>query len=282
MNFYIIIPAYNEETFIGKSLESLVHQTLVPKKVVLVNDNSTDNTAIIAATYAEKYDWITLVNHSSIQGHAPGQKIINAFHKGLATLDDHYDVICKFDADLIFPENYLDTLALHFCQDKKLGMCAGHCYILKNGTWQLESLTHKDHIRGALKAYRKKCFNDIEGLKPAMGWDTIDELLANYHGWHVYTDESLKVKHLKPTGLNYNQKANFSQGKAFYQMRYGFVLTLLGSAKLAFKKKNFKIFIDYLKGYYDAKKKKVGFLVSKEQGDFIRQFRWSNIRKKFF
>ena len=62
-------------------------------------------------------------------------------------------------------------------------MVAGFCYIQKNDEWVLENLTSKDHIRGALKAYRKECFFDIGKLKPSMGWDTVDELLAKYHNW---------------------------------------------------------------------------------------------------
>jgi hypothetical protein len=36
------------------------------------------------------------------------------------------------------------------------------------------------------------------GLKAAMGWDTVDELLSTFYGWKVVTD-ALIVKHLKPT-----------------------------------------------------------------------------------
>jgi glycosyltransferase involved in cell wall biosynthesis len=39
---YIVIPAHNEEQFIALTLDSLISQTLLPKKVVIVNDNSTD------------------------------------------------------------------------------------------------------------------------------------------------------------------------------------------------------------------------------------------------
>ena len=112
------------------------------------------------------------------------------------------------------------------------------CFIEKNNTWDLESLTNKDHIRGALKAYRKECFIQIGGLKNNMGWDTIDELLAQYHGWKVCTDESLHVKHLKPTGVLYSKETKYKQGEAFYIMRYGFLLTLIASFKLAFRKRS--------------------------------------------
>ena len=155
MNIHIIIPAHNEESSIGLTLESLVKQTLLPKRVVIVNDNSTDNTENIVSAYAEKYPFITLINNQSSEAHLPGSKIINAFYKGFEVLDEDYDIICKFDADLIFPENYLEQISNHFKANTKLGMAAGFCYIEKNNDWVLENLTNKDHIRGALKAYRK-------------------------------------------------------------------------------------------------------------------------------
>ena len=48
-------------------------------------------------------------------------------------------------------------------------MVAGFCYIEKNNDWVLETITRKDHIRGALKAYRKECFEDIGNLKAVNG-----------------------------------------------------------------------------------------------------------------
>ena len=222
MNFYIVIPAHNEEHFIGKTLDSLIHQTLLPKVVIVVNDNSTDNTEGILKSYHEKQSWIKYINKTSSDKHLPGSKIINAFYTGLEQLDVKYDVLCKFDADLIFPENYLEQLANHFKSNSNLGMVSGFCYIERNSKWILEDLTRKDHIRGALKAYRKACFEQIGQLKPAMGWDTIDELLAKYHGWEILTDESLHVKHLKPTGESYNEASKYLQGQAMYRMRYGF------------------------------------------------------------
>jgi glycosyltransferase involved in cell wall biosynthesis len=50
MNYYIVIPSHNEEAFISLTLESLVSQTVLPKKVVVVNDNSTDNTANVVSS----------------------------------------------------------------------------------------------------------------------------------------------------------------------------------------------------------------------------------------
>lgn len=282
MKIYIVIPAHNEAAFIDKTLNSLVNQSLLPHKLVVVDDQSSDNTADIVYNFAKQYPFISLVKTTSSEAHLPGSKVVNAFYKGLETLDDEYDIICKFDADLIFPENYLEQISAIFQTNDSIGMVGGFCHILNKDRWVLESLTGKDHIRGALKAYRKECFKQIGGLKPSMGWDTVDELLAQYHDWKVVTDESLKVKHLRPTGFTYNKAAKLKQGEAFYKLRYGFLITLIASGKLAMKKKKPGLTRDYLTGYYRAKSQNLPFLVSKKEGAFIRRLRYKKMIAKIF
>lgn len=283
MKIYIVIPAHNESDFIGLTLQSLVNQSFLPSKIVVVNDQSTDDTPKIVDEFIEKHPFIQLKNTTSSEAHQPGSKVINAFNAGLAELDEYYDLICKFDADLIFPENYLESIVEIFKKDAKIGMAAGHCTIEKKGEWIIENLTDKDHIRGALKAYRKDCFKAIGGLKPAMGWDTVDELLAQFHGWKIETTEKLYVKHLKPTGANYNTKASrYKQGKAFYRLGYGFLITAIASAKLASKKNDISLFISYLKGYFQAKSNNEELLVSSQEAKFIRALRWKKMKAKIF
>lgn len=282
MNYYIVIPSHNEEEFIGLTLQSLVEQTVLPTKVVVVNDNSTDATAAIVSDFASKYPFISLVNKTSDAIHLPGSKVIQAFQTGFETLDENYDLIVKADADLIFPSNYFETIISHFQSDAKIGMAGGFAYIEKNGQFILENLTDKDHIRGAFKAYRKETFKQIGGLKPAMGWDTVDELLCKYYDWKVVTDASLKVKHLKPTGANYNKTARFKQGEAFYTLGYGFLITAIASAKLALMKKKPLLFLDYIQGFWMAKKSKKPMLVTSEQAQFIRKYRLKKMKEKLF
>lgn len=282
MNYYIIIPTYNEEKFIALTLQSLVAQSVLPSKVVVVNDGSTDKTEEIVHSFIEKHSFISLVNKTSEAIHLPGSKVIQAFQKGFETLDNNYDFIVKADADLIFPSNYFETIINHFQSDDKIGMVGGFAYIAKNGAWVLENLTDKDHIRGAFKAYRKECFEQIGGLKPSMGWDTVDELLCKFYNWKVITDPTLKVKHLKPTGANYNKAARYNQGEAFYCLGYGFFITSIASAKLAFMKKKPLLFLDYIKGFLKAKSAKKEVLVTPEQAKFIQNYRWKKMKKKLF
>ena len=282
MNYYIVIPAHNEEAFIALTLQSLLSQSVLPKKIVVVNDNSTDKTAEIVTALAQENPFITLVNKTSEAIHLPGSKVIQAFHKGFETLDENYDVIVKLDADLILPNNYFETVLNIFKKDATIGMAGGFAYIEKNGQWILENLTDKDHIRGAFKAYRKACFQQIGNLKPAMGWDTVDELLSKYYGWKVVTDASLIVKHLKPTGANYNKTARYKQGEAFYTLGYGFLITSIASAKLAMMKKKPLLFLDYIKGFVKAKSAKTPLLVTEEQAKYIRKYRLQKMKEKLF
>ena len=280
MKYYIVIPAYNEEAFIALTLQSLVSQTLLPKKVVVVNDSSTDKTAEIVLAFAKENPFITLVNKTSEAIHLPGSKVIQAFHKGFETLDNNYDFIVKLDADLILPNNYFERISSTFEKDAEVAILGGFAYIEKNGDWILENLTDKDHIRGAFKAYRKTFFEQMGNLKPAMGWDTVDELLAKFYGWKVITDSSLIVKHLKPTGANYNKTARYKQGEAFYTLGYGFFITAIASAKLAMMKKKPLLFLDYVLGFWKAKMANTPLLVTEEQAKFIRKYRFQKMKEK--
>lgn len=280
MKYYIVIPAHNEAAFIGLTLQSVLSQTVLPSKVVVVNDNSTDQTAEIVSNFAKENSIVTLVNRTSDAMHLPGSKVIQAFHKGFETLDGDYDFIVKLDADLILPNHYFETIISHFESDAGIGMVGGFAYIEQNGEWILENLTDKDHIRGAFKAYRKECILQIGNLKPAMGWDTVDELLCKFYGWKVVTDVTLKVKHLKPTGANYNKTARYKQGEAFYCLGYGFWITAIASLKLAMMKQKPLLFLDYMVGFWKAKSARKPLLVSKEQAQFIRAYRWAKMKGK--
>ena len=282
MKVYCVIPTYNEEQFIAQTLTSLINQTVIPNKIVVVNDNSTDKTATIVADFVNKYSNITQILNKSENKHLPGSKVIKAFYKGFETLDDSYDIIVKLDADLILPNNYFERIIEMFHKDLQIGMVGGFAYIEKNGEWILENLTDKDHIRGAFKAYRKECFLQIGGLKPAMGWDTVDELLCRFYNWKIVTLEDLKVKHLKPTGAIYDKSARYKQGEAFYTLGYGFLITTIAGLKLAWRKQKPLLFVDYLKGYFKAKSTKKPLLVTNEQAKFIRKYRWLKMKNKLF
>jgi hypothetical protein len=98
----------------------------------------------------------------------------------------------------------------------------------------------------------------------------------------VVTDESLHVKHLKLTGASYNKAARYKQGEAFYALGYGFFITAVASLKLAMRKGKPYLFVDYIKGFWKAKRENKTMLVNPEQARFVRKYRWEKIKEKLF
>ncbi|MEJ1223044.1 glycosyltransferase family 2 protein [Sediminicola sp. 1XM1-17] len=281
MKYSIIIPAHNEEVHLKNALSSVRRQTHQPISVIVVNDNSDDATESIIDEFAATDSNIHKLNIVSSHLHMPGSKVVNAFNSGLEQLRADYDFIVKMDADIILPDDYFEKIATIFKNHPNVGIAGGFAYEQdETGIWKRNHPMDNDHVRGAFKSYRKNCFHAMAGLRNAMGWDTVDELLAKFHGFDIHTDESLKVKHLRPIGKAYNKKAKLLQGKAMYTMRYGFAITLIASSKMAWKQGKFKSLLDNLRGYFSAKKERAPFLVTETEGEFIRALRWKNIKNK--
>jgi len=279
MRISIIIPAHNEENFLADCLDSFAHQTHLPDEVIIVDDNSSDQTFQIARDYLKKYDWIKVVQRQSADEHIPGKKVVDTFNFGLKHASDH-DLIGKFDADIILPSNYFEVVLNHFQSNWKLGMCSGLLYIKKQQHWVYENISDKTHIRGPIKLYRRACFHKIGGLRPGVGWDTLDTLLLKYHGFETLTDASLPVKHLRPTGHGYSSKNFQSKGEALYKMRYGLLLTKIAALKMAWRARSPKLYFQTIIGYLRAALQRLPKFVSKTEGAFIRKYRWQGILQK--
>ena len=279
MKLSVIIPAHNEAKHLTACLDSFVAQSAPPDQLIVVDDNSSDNTFKIASEFAQKNTWIQVLQRKSSEGHIPGKKVVDTFNFGLEHASK-FDLIGKFDADIILPPNYFELMQNHFQNNHKLGMCSGLLYVEKNRAWIYENISNKDHIRGPIKLYHKACFEKIGGLRPGVGWDTVDELLAQYHGFDTWTIPSLKVKHLRPTGHGYTVKKWQNKGEALYKMRYGIVLAKLTALKMAWQAQNPVLYLQIVLGFVGAFFRKPQRFVSPEEGSFIRKLRWKGIRAK--
>ncbi len=283
LKFLIIIPAYNEEQSIEDCLLSLVNQTKTPEKIILVNDSSTDRTGDIVKSLSSRHKLITYKEHKSDAVHRPGSKVINAFNFGLKGENtDGYDIICKYDADLVFPIHYLETVEKAFVNNTRLGLCGGVCSVEKDGQWEIENMTNPDHVRGALKAYRTKAFKGIGGLANQMGWDTADEFKLRYSGWEIAVDSSLEVKQTKPTAVSYKTTYFKKQGEVFYALRYDLLLLFIAALKIALNRKNIRGFFMISNGYVKARKSKLAYLLTQEEGKYLRAYRYKGIKRKLF
>ena len=293
MKFLIIIPTHNEEKNILFCLESLKKQTFRDYKIVVVNDGSTDQTQNIVNEFAAAHPDFEIKNLEKSE-HQPGAKVVRTFNKGLEMVDlKDFDIICKFDADIIFPENYLKKIHDVYEKNPKAGMVSGIVKIKKNvfeknfafnfsdekGQWVFENISSKNHVRGPIKSYRKECFQEMNGLRPVLGWDNIDVMLAKKHGWEVITIKDLWVKHLRPTAYKYkNQKAE-KLGEYFYNIGLSLPLAVISSGKSSLKNRSIAEFLLTMKSFLIQKGERN---LSKKEIKYIRNLRWSQIFKKNF
>lgn len=301
MKFLIIIPAHNEENNISFCLESLKKQNFQDFVCMIVNDGSTDRTSEIINNFKNQDSRFRVLDLETSE-HSPGAKVVRTFDKGLQALDwKDFDVVCKYDADIVFPTNYLEKINQTFETNPKAGIVSGLVYIKKyksnseiknlrnpnenwldfsnkNNEWIFENLSSKNHVRGPIKAYRKECFEDMNGLRAVLGWDNLDILLAKKHGWDVVTIKDLWVKHLRPTAYKYKSQKAEKLGQYFYNIGLSLPLAMISSAKSSFKNRSAKEFFITINSFLKQKERQN---LSTEEIKFIRNLRWKEFFKNF-
>jgi biofilm PGA synthesis N-glycosyltransferase PgaC len=197
--YVLISPVHNEEKFIGRMIESIAAQTVLPGHWLIVDDGSTDATPDIVQAYAQRYSFIELISLPKRNTRKPGGEAV--IHQALEVAGHYpYDFLARFDADLEFGPDYIARIFGEFSKDEKLGIAGGGLYVEKRkGRLVLERVP-KYHVRGGLKMYRRKCLEEIGSLCTCMGWDTIDEVYAWKHGWKTRSFFENRVIHKRPTG----------------------------------------------------------------------------------
>lgn len=282
MKFLIIIPAHNEEDYLLHTLKSLEAQSYQNFKVMIVNDGSTDRTQKIAHTFSYRNPQFIVLNLETSQ-HAPGAKVVRTFNKGLELVDlGQFDIICKFDADIIFPPDYLEKVQQAYQDNPRAGMVSGLVYIEVNGEWVFENLSSKQHIRGPIKSYRKECFQAMGGLRPVLGWDNIDVMLCKMHGYETVALQDLKVKHLRPTAYKYKAQKAEKLGEYFYNIGLDTPLAAIASLKSSLKNRSFSEFFTTMKTFFRFQKQNKERMLTEEEIQFIRQSRWKTMKGKLF
>jgi glycosyltransferase involved in cell wall biosynthesis len=200
--YVVVTPVRDEGRTIAQTIESFAAQTIRPRRWIIVNDGSSDDTGRIADAAAAKHPWITVVHRPNRGFRKTGGGVIEAFYAGYELVrHDEWDFIGKFDADLSFDPDFFKSCFERFTADPKLGIGGGTVWEFREGRWTVGSPGDPAfHVRGATKLYRRACWEQIGGLIQELGWDTVDELKANMLGWRTCTFGDLKLCHYKLTG----------------------------------------------------------------------------------
>ncbi len=122
MRFSIVVPAYNEAAYLGRALDSLLHQDFNGRyEVIVVDNNSTDGTAAVAAQYG-----VTVVKE-------PQQGVCAARQRGVDCATG--EIIISTDADTTQPRDWLRTIDARFAESETVVAVAGPCRYQDPSWW---------------------------------------------------------------------------------------------------------------------------------------------------
>jgi glycosyltransferase involved in cell wall biosynthesis len=182
--YVIITPARNEEALIEEVIQSVIGQSVLPLKWVIVNDGSTDATASIVSRYLGKYEWIELLDLPAHRDRSFAAKV-HAFNAGFERIRNlDYEVIGNLDSDVSFDRDYCEFLLSKFEEDAGLGV-AGTIFREEGYSSATDSFEGQNHVPGGCQLFRRRCFKEIGGYIPnrAGGIDWIAVTTARMMGW---------------------------------------------------------------------------------------------------
>lgn len=219
MKYVLIMPARNEADYIEKTIASVIGQTKLPERFVIVNDASTDRTGEMARAAAARFPWIEVIDCPPRDERSFAGKV-HAFNAGLARLRDvPYEIVGNLDADISFEPDYFEFLLRKFEEMPRLGV-AGTAMREEAYDALTDSFYHIHDVFGACQLFRRTCFEEVGGYTPVKwgGIDWIAVRMARYRGWETRSFLEKTFFHHRPMGATETNiwKARFDYGRKDY------------------------------------------------------------------
>jgi poly-beta-1,6-N-acetyl-D-glucosamine synthase len=272
--YVVITPVRDEAAHIGRTIDSVLSQTTLPQRWIVVDDGSTDKTAEIVEQRCQQVPWVTVVRRRDRGYRAAGSGVMEAFRSGYSLVENEsWDFIVKLDGDLSFGADYFEQCLSRFLADANLGIAGGTVCKTDPDGIHVDSVGDPPfHVRGATKIYRRSCWFAIAPLASAPGWDTVDEVKANQLGWATRTFPDLQLIQHKPTGAAAGAWSDaFKNGRANYMTGYHPVFMLAKCARRALRKQSFLEAAALIAGYSTGYLRRIPRHIDDETVRYIRR-----------
>jgi len=187
-SYVLITPARNEEAYIEGTIQSLLSQTILPDKWIIVSDGSTDRTDDIVRQYLQENPWMQLIRMPEHRERQFAAKV-QCFNAGFEKVKNlQFDILGNLDADITFESDYFEFLLGKFAEEEKLGV-VGTPFVEESGEIYNYRFTNIEHVSGACQLFRRQCFEDIGGYIPIRGGgiDWVAVTTARMKGWKTRT-----------------------------------------------------------------------------------------------
>lgn len=219
LDYVLITAAKNEEEYIEKTIQSVISQTILPKKWIIVSDSSTDRTDEITMKYAEQNAWIEFIRaiEHSDRNFARKVHCFNRAYEDVKRIE--FDIIGNLDGDVSFDKDYFAYLLDKFEKEPELGV-AGTPYVEGGYHSYKDSYVNVRHVHGQIQLFRRACFEDIGGYTPIKGGgiDWVAVTTARMKGWKTYSFQDKVFVHHRTMGTGKSSVlfAKFKHGKKDY------------------------------------------------------------------
>jgi poly-beta-1,6-N-acetyl-D-glucosamine synthase len=199
--YVLITPARNEDAFIERTIESMIHQTVLPAKWVIVDDGSTDKTAEIVGRYLPQHPWMEVVQMPQRRDRSFAGKV-QAFNAGFERVKDlDFEVVGNLDSDISFGKDHFEFLLGKFSKDPSLGV-AGTVFTEEGYSSETDSFEGHKHVSGQCQLFRRQCWEQIGGYIPhrAGGIDWMAVTTARMMGWKTESFRERSFVHYRHLG----------------------------------------------------------------------------------
>lgn len=219
LDYVLITPARNEAAFIEQTIRSVIAQTVLPLRWVIVSDGSTDGTDEIVGRFLPGRPWLELLRLPQRAERNFAAKV-HAFDAGYARVRRlPFAVVGNIDADVSFPADFMAFLLGKFETIPELGVAGTH-YVEGDFHSFTDSYINVHHVNGQIQLFRRACFEQIGGYVPIRGGgiDWVAVTTARMRGWLTYSFGERTFRHHRKMGTAGSSElgARFHYGKKDY------------------------------------------------------------------
>jgi biofilm PGA synthesis N-glycosyltransferase PgaC len=273
----IISPVRNEEKHIELVVRSMERQSRPPDAWLVVDDGSDDATPALLRRLADDIPFMTMLATPAAYTADDGDRHAaaaapRAFNWALRHTDPRgFTHLGKLDGDIELPDDYFERLLDQFDANPRLGIAGGTLVEPVGSDWR-PAKAARQHVRGALKLYRRECFDAIGGIRERLGWDGIDESYARMRGYDTESFDHIVARHHRPLGAaGGSLRGKIRRGEVHYVLGYGVHWAALKALQLAVPQSRPTAGAAFLFGYVRAAVTSVPRIEDEEYRRFMRR-----------
>jgi glycosyltransferase involved in cell wall biosynthesis len=220
MGYEVVIPARNEEKHLKKTLLAIRRQSIPPKKIIVVNDGSTDRTSEIAKEYADVV--VDLPDRGFSALGTP--EIPKVFNKGLEQVSPEAEYILICGADAVIPEKFFETIRDEMVKNPEL--------VIASGKLENDPSYEGSPPRGT-RVVKAAFWRDVSSLRypEVLGWESWLVFKALEMGKSVKRLPDLITKAQRPPSKTRARHA-YSTGKGMRLLGYDWKYALARAGKI--------------------------------------------------